>query len=151
MLRETLIGEDASDMPPRPLDGVSAELAAYLRGAAVGIRAQLCAAWAWRIPVLLTRIAMRAIIVAIIARIAALEAERVADQDELVLYWTQTDARFGATDAAVAAESTARSNADAASASASTRSSRSIPGRNRHATDTIAQLDERLAVQFDGT
>ena len=37
MVREVVMGEDASAMPPHPVDGVSADLAAYLRGVAVDI------------------------------------------------------------------------------------------------------------------
>ena len=113
------------------------------------------------VPVLMTRISAETINVAIIARIAALEAARVTDQDALALYKAQVETRFGSTDAAVTAESTARSTADTAigqridaveavnvgQASAITTQATAIAT----ATDAIAQLDERLAVQYGGT
>ncbi len=37
MVREVVMGEDASAMPPHPVDGVTADVAAYLRGVAVDI------------------------------------------------------------------------------------------------------------------
>ena len=113
------------------------------------------------VAVMLTRASVETINVAIIARIAALEAARVTDQAALALYQSQVTAQFGAVDAAVATESAARANADTAigqridaveAVNATQTASITAQGTAiATATDAIAQLDERLAVQFGGT
>ena len=112
-------------------------------------------------PVLVTKVSAETVNVAIIARIAALEAARVTDQDALALYKTQVNTRFGNADAAVTAESTARSNADIAIGNridaveaVNATQTASITAQSTAiatATEAIAQLDERLAVQYGGT
>ncbi len=111
--------------------------------------------------VLLTGVEVSTVNIAIEARVTALEAARVTDQDALATWQDQVDVRFDDADAAITAEATARAGADSAmgtridaveavngtQAAAITAQGTAIA----NADEAIAQLDERLAVQFGGT
>ena len=112
-------------------------------------------------PVLVTKVSAETVNVEIIARVAALEAAQATTAGALATLSTSVDTRFGAANAAVVAESAARADADTAIGqrldaveAVNATQTASITGQATAiatATDAIAQLDERLAVQFGAT
>lgn len=110
---------------------------------------------------LVTDIEVTTVNIAIEARVTSLEAARVTDQAALASWQDQVDAHFDSSDAAITAEGTARSNADAAIGTrieaveaVNTTQGAAITAQATaiaNATDAIAQVDERLQVQFGAT
>ncbi|MDQ7775250.1 MAG: hypothetical protein Q4615_04705 [Paracoccus aminovorans] len=111
--------------------------------------------------VLVTDIEASTVNIAIEARVTALEAARVTDQDAFATFQDQVDVRFDDADAAITAEASARADADSAMGTRID-AVEAVNGTQQaaietqatavsNATEAISQLDTRLSAQFGMT